>query len=134
MTTTNIISDPLPQEMQQHTYSIMYEVEGSHWWFAGRRRIIESFVKHICSELAHGMGVPPVTSPRILDIGCGTGANLEMLSQFGEAEGVDVSPDALAFCRQRGLQNVRQGEVEHLPYEDASFDLATALDVVEHLD
>jgi SAM-dependent methyltransferase len=127
MTTTNIVVNPLPREMQQHTYSIMYAVEGSHWWFAGRRRIIESFLRRICEQLA-------AARPHILDIGCGTGANLEMLSQFGAAEGVDVSPDALAFCRQRGLQNVRQGEAEQLPYEDHSFDLVTALDVVEHLD
>jgi len=127
MNTTNIITNPLPQEMQQHTYSIMYEVEGRHWWFAGRRRIIQSFLKPICQATG-------LTRPRILDIGCGTGANLEMLSQFGYAEGVDVSVDALEFCRQRGLQNVRQGEAEHLPYEDSSFDLVTALDVVEHLD
>lgn len=127
MNTTDIIDNPLPREMQQHTYSIMYEVEGSHWWFAGRRRIIESFLKPICQATG-------LTRPRILDIGCGTGANLEMLSQFGAAEGVDVSIDALEFCRQRGLQNVRQGEAEHLPYEDGSFDLVTALDVVEHLD
>ncbi|MCU1263991.1 MAG: hypothetical protein JWM21_309 [Acidobacteria bacterium] len=127
MTTTNTVVNPLPREMQQHTYSIMYAVEGSHWWFAGRRRIIESFLRHICEQLG-------AARPHILDIGCGTGANLEMLSQFGAAEGVDVSPDALAFCRQRGLQNVRQGEAEHLPYEDGSFDLVTALDVVEHLD
>jgi SAM-dependent methyltransferase len=126
-TTANSINDPLPQEMQQHTYSIMYAVEGSHWWFAGRRRIIESFLAPICEQMKPDR-------PRILDVGCGTGANLEMLAQFGEAAGVDVSPDALAFCRQRGLQNVRQGEAEHLPYEDGSFDLVTGLDVVEHLD
>ena len=71
---------------------------------------------------------------RILDVGCGTGANLEMLSEFGEAEGVDVSAEALDFCRARGLENVKQGEAEHLPYEDESFDLVTGLDVVEHLD
>ena len=72
--------------------------------------------------------------PRILDVGCGTGANLEMLAHFGEAEGVDVSTDALEFCLTRGLRNVRQGEAERLPYEDQSFDLVTGLDVVEHLD
>ena len=125
--TSKIISDPLPQEMQQHTYSIMYQVEGAHWWFVGRRRIIESFLERICPGLKS-------TQPRILDIGCGTGANLEMLSQFGDAEGVDVSAEALAFCRERGLGNVRQGEAEHLPWEDGSFDLVTGLDVVEHLD
>jgi SAM-dependent methyltransferase len=117
----------LPQEMQQHTYSIMYEVEGTHWWFAGRRRIIRSFVEEICRNLK-------ADRPRILDVGCGTGANLELLSSFGEAEGVDVSEDALAFCRARGLEKVRHGAAEKLPYADGSFDLVTALDVVEHLD
>ncbi len=125
--TAKITGDPLPQEMQQHTYSIMYKIEETHWWFVGRRRIIKSFIERVCATLKR-------EHPRILDIGCGTGANLEMLAPFGETEGVDVSTEALAFCRERGLQNVRQGEAEHLPYEDGSFDLVTALDVVEHLD
>lgn len=126
-TTVKSVTEALPREMQQHTYSIMYEVEGTHWWFKGRRRIISSFVEKICRDLGR-------ERPRILDVGCGTGANLEMLAEFGEAEGVDVSVDALAFCRARGLRNVRQGAAEKLPYEDESFDLVTALDVVEHLD
>lgn len=117
----------LPQEMQEHTYSIMYEVEETHWWFVGRRRIISSFVEKICREL-------DAARPRILDVGCGTGANLELLGKYGEAEGVDVSEEALSFCRARGLENVRLGEAERLPYEDGTFHLVTGLDVVEHLD
>jgi SAM-dependent methyltransferase len=124
---TVVNTDSLPREMQQHTYSIMYEVEGKHWWFYGRRKIIEGFVERICREIAQ-------RGPRILDVGCGTGANLQMLSQFGRAEGVDVSSEALEFCRARGLVKVKQGAAETLPYEDSSFDLVTALDVVEHLD
>jgi SAM-dependent methyltransferase len=124
---SNTVTDSLPQEMQQHTYSIMYQVEGSHWWFAGRRKIIEGFLRDICHKLGK-------KSPNILDVGCGTGANLEMLSQFGTAEGVDVSPEALSFCRERGLNNVRLGQAEQLPYPDNSFDIVTGLDVVEHLD
>lgn len=104
----------------------MYEVEESHWWFAGRRRIIEGFLEVLAKKLP--------SNPHILDVGCGTGANLEMLSRFGSPEGVDVSPEALAFCRQRGLNNVREGQAECLPYPDGSFDLVTGLDVVEHLD
>jgi len=57
-----------------------------------------------------------------------------MLAEFGEAEGVDVSIDALDFCRARGVNTVKQGAAESLPYEDGSFDLVTGLDVVEHLD
>jgi SAM-dependent methyltransferase len=120
----------LPREMERHTYAIMYEVEGTHWWFAGRRRILESFVRGIVADL----DLQGRRRPRILDVGCGTGANLEMLAQFGETEGVDVSEDALAFCRARGLDQVKLGAAEGLPYADGSFDLVTALDVVEHLD
>lgn len=124
--------------MQQHTYAIMDRVEDSHWWFVGRRAILESFLTTIVEKLAgtltpldadKGVRVPL----RILDVGCGTGANLEMLSQFGSAEGVDVSDDALEFCRKKGL-TVQKGLAETLPYEDETFDVSTALDVIEHLD
>jgi len=118
----------LPQEMQQHTYAIMDEVEGSHWWFVGRRAILESFLRPICSSL-----ITRHSSLRILDVGCGTGANIEMLAQYGDAEGVDVSDDALEFCRRKGLK-VQKGLAQTLPYKNESFELTTALDVVEHLD
>jgi SAM-dependent methyltransferase len=117
----------LPPEMQQHAYPIMYKVEETHWWFVGRRRIIESFVREICFTMKR-------ERPRILDVGCGTGANLEMLGKYGDSEGVDVSEDALEFCRARGLRNVRRGTLERLPYASDTFDLVTALDVLEHLD
>ncbi|HEX7722292.1 MAG TPA: methyltransferase domain-containing protein [Pyrinomonadaceae bacterium] len=123
----NQIVNALPREMQQHTYSIMYQVEEHHWWFMGRRKIIEGFVAAACRDLGK-------LKPRILDVGCGTGANLQMLAQHGAAEGVDVSNEALEFCRARGLSKVKEGAAEALPYEDASFDLVTGLDVVEHLD
>ncbi len=114
--------------MQQHTYAIMDEVEGSHWWFVGRRSILDSFLKGIVAKIRK-----PDATLKILDVGCGTGANIEMLSAYGESEGVDVSDDALEFCRKKGLK-VQKGLAETLPYDDDAFDLTTALDVVEHLD
>ena len=117
----------LPREMMEHTYPILFRVEQSHWWYIGRRRILSAFVEDICKRVTD-------RRPRLLDVGCGTGANLLMLSRYGEAEGVDVSADALAFCRERGLDRVKQGAGEDLPYEDGRFDLVTALDVVEHMD
>ena len=117
----------LPKEMQSHHYPILYEVEETHWWYVGRRRIIETLVEKICEKLSN-------TNPSILDVGCGTGANLKMLAAYGPAEGVDISSQAVEFCRQRGLDSVKLGAIECLPYDDNSFDLITALDVIEHLD
>lgn len=118
----------LAKEMEQHTYGIMNDVEDKHWWFVGRRAILESFLERIANDLRTANN-----DLRILDVGCGTGANLEMLKQFGESEGVDVSDDALEFCRKKGLK-VHKGLAEELPFADETFDLVTALDVVEHLD
>lgn len=120
------MSSALPQEMEQHTYAIMNRVEDSHWWFVGRRAILESFLQGIAGKIK-------TENPRILDVGCGTGANLEMLANFGEAEGVDVSDDALEFCKAKGLK-AHKGLAEELPFAGESFDVVTALDVVEHLD
>jgi SAM-dependent methyltransferase len=117
----------LPKEMQSHHYPILYQVEETHWWYLGRRRIIQSLVEKIRTTL-------PNAKPKILDVGCGTGANLKMLSAYGSAEGVDISPQAVDFCRERGLDSVKLGAIEHLPYESGSFEMVTALDVVEHLD
>src|SRR5690348_8912269 len=108
--------------MQTHHYPILYEVEETHWWYLGRRRIIQSLVEKILSALN-------VQHPRILDVGCGTGANLKMLAAYGKAEGVDISSQAVEFCHERGLESVKLGAIEHLPYADDSFDLVTALDV-----
>ena len=113
--------------MQAHHYPLVYQVEETHWWYLGRRRIIQCLVEQILQTLNS-------PNPRILDVGCGTGANLKMLAAFGKAEGVDISTQAVDFCRERGLNSVKLGAAEQLPYENASFELVTALDVIEHLD
>lgn len=117
----------LPKEMQAHHYPILFDVEESHWWYVGRQQLLESFVRDIRS--ASGK-----SHLKILDVGCGTGANLRMLGRYGTAEGVDISQQALDYCGLRGIEAVKLGTAESLPCDDDSFDLVTALDVIEHLD
>ena len=93
------MSANLSKEMEQHTYGIMNDVEDKHWWFVGRRAILEEFLRQIIQNPKS-----KIQNPKILDVGCGTGANLEMLANFGAAEGVDVSDDALEFCRLKKLK------------------------------
>jgi SAM-dependent methyltransferase len=100
----------------------MLDHEDRHWWYRGRRRIVEG-------ELAR-LSVP--TGARVLDAGCGSGRLLDELSAFGEVSGLDMNPDSVAFARGRGHADVQEGAVEALPWEDETFDLVTCLDVVEH--
>jgi SAM-dependent methyltransferase len=109
--------------VEDWTFQEHFDMEDRHWWFRSRRRVIWALV--------HRADVP--ATPRILDAGCGTGRNLMEFQQLGPAEGVDLSPEAIEFCRRRGLQGVRKAAIEDLPYEDNRFDLLFATDVIEHL-
>lgn len=73
-------------------------------------------------------------SPKILDLGCGAGKNVEVLSQFGETFGLDMSPDALRFCKKRGIKNVKLGTAYKTGFDKSFFGLVTLLDVLEHTD
>jgi SAM-dependent methyltransferase len=97
------------------------EHEERHWWYRGRLRI----VRHEVARLVLPRGA------RILDAGCGSGRVLDELAQYGSVTGVDTSPLAAAAAEARGHE-VSRARVEDLPFEDASFDLVTCLDVIEH--
>jgi SAM-dependent methyltransferase len=111
--------------MEHQEYSTMFELENDYWWFVARRALVEEIVKSETSRCK---------SPKIFDVGCGTGANLAAFSQYGKSFGIDMATEAIKFCRSRGLTNLVISKVESLAYLSESFDVITALDVLEHID
>jgi SAM-dependent methyltransferase len=71
------------------------------------------------------------TTGSILDVGCGMG-DLLMHFPHRECVGVDISEDYLTVARERGLEVV-QAEAESLPFDDDSFDVVVATDILEHV-
>jgi phthiocerol/phenolphthiocerol synthesis type-I polyketide synthase E len=73
------------------------------------------------------IGAMRVSDRRVLDVGCGRGGTVALLAEtFGAiATGVDLSPEAIAFCRGNHRHGTRfeVGDAEHLPFEDGSFDV-----------
>jgi SAM-dependent methyltransferase len=108
-------------------YAEYFELEDRHWWFVGRRRIFLSFLNSHLPPRPDG-------ARRILDVGCGTGTMIGHLRRYGEVSGVDPSPEAVSFCRERGIEGVSRLDGLPLPFDDGRFDLVTAFDVIEHID
>ena len=102
----------------------MRDLEDQHWWFQGRLRIV--------ATLLGSLNLPENT--KILDLGCGTGGNLEMLSDFGSVTGVEMDDTAADLARQRGHAPVLGGSLpDHVPVDEQSFDCVTMFDVLEHI-
>jgi SAM-dependent methyltransferase len=122
------ISSGAREQMRPVNYRVMFDVEDDHWWFVGRRAIVISQIDQLIESSSRK------TPLRLLDIGCGTGATIAHLRRYGLVQGIDMSPLALRYCRERGESRVACASATHLPFGGETFDIITALDVIEHLD
>jgi len=118
--------------MELDEYRRMYELERTYWWHVGRLDLLRSLLDTWLPRKARKDG------RLVLDFGCGTGTTLELLSRYGRVVGADESEVALGYCRQGETNSPRVNLVRipregRLPFRDGSFDLVTALDVLEHL-
>jgi SAM-dependent methyltransferase len=100
---------------------LTYRAERTHFWFRGFRRFVTPWL----AAAAAGR-----TDRRLLDCGCGTGANLALLSRHGEAYGFDLTARGLEFARSNGVRRVVRASIDAIPFPDASFDVVTSFDVL----
>jgi SAM-dependent methyltransferase len=113
--------------LRAQDFADLFALEESHWWFVGMREVTASLLDPVCR---------PGRMRDVLDAGCGTGVMLTWLERYaggGVVAGVDLSADALGFCRSRGLHDVAQASVTALPFSDSAFDLVTSFDVLVQL-
>ncbi|HMV47448.1 MAG TPA: class I SAM-dependent methyltransferase [Blastocatellia bacterium] len=115
--------------MRPVNYEIIFDVEDDHWWFVGRRAVVFAQI-----EDALGTQASQLAGFQSLDIGCGTGATMDHLRKYGEVQGIDLAMIPLSFSRRRGHLRTMCASATELPFADESFDLVTALDVIEHLE
>jgi ubiquinone/menaquinone biosynthesis C-methylase UbiE len=107
--------------MREHAYAEMHRLEQEHWWYRGTR----SMYRLLLQRYAPSSGL-------ILDLGCGTGGNLPLLSEWGTVIGLDASFPALTFASSFETPFL-QATAERLPFRDNAFSLMAMLGVIEHV-
>lgn len=107
-------------------YRIFFDIQKKHWWFVTKKKIVLDAIDRCLSKNGN---------IKVLDIGCGSGLMLNALEDIGQTFGMDMSDDAINFCKEVFSGKVEKGFLpDQIPYEENYFGLITALDVIEHVD
>lgn len=113
--------------MDQQYYKEYYHLERNHWWFRARLEILESMlVKKIAGNQERQL--------KILNAGVATGATTTMLEQYGTVTSLEYDKECCEFLRNDLNIEVINASLTNLPFEDQSFDLVCAFDVIEHIE
>ena len=108
--------------MEEQAYTDIHRLEREHWWYRGTRAVYHMLLHRYA----------PRIRDRVLDLGCGTGGNLALLSRWGPVTGLDGWHPALRAC-PAGAGALVQGQAQRLPFGDDTFGLVAMLGVLEHV-
>ena len=112
--------------MNAEEFYTMRACEDAHWWYAGLRDMLSRMLRHYAR----------VPVKRVLDVGCGTGRNLQLLKEHfpgAQVAGADLEGLGLSLSQGRNLgAALAQASIMSLPFKDAEVDLITAMDVLYH--
>ena len=112
--------------MQSAQFQLHAEIEDRHWWFVARRKIMRRLIESL---------LPPDPDALVIDVGCGTGANIAALAGDYRCLGIDSSREAIELARSRfPAVEFRCGYApDDLGEQMAEARLVCMMDVLEHV-
>ncbi len=113
--------------MQKCSYDELYQTEDNHWYFDGRRKLVDIYLKYIQNEIGQCL--------RILDVGSGTGGMFGLLKKYGQITGLELSEYAASLSHNKYPEvTLKIGSANNLSelFPKSSFDLVVFMNVLYH--
>lgn len=110
--------------MDERAYEFIRDNQFNHWWWHGKRRVIESTLHHFFHSKQQ---------IEFLDIGSGYGALIPTLRRWGEVDCIEPHTDAHEMLKDLGARNIYTFTDFPLEYPDRKYDCVCLFDVLEHL-
>ncbi len=112
--------------MERSVYDQMAELDQRHWWYVARREVLSALIERTVGR---------ASNLAILEVGCGTGHNLAMLSRFGTVDALELDSEARALAEKRlGKPILRSPLPDLTDVPERHYDLIGAFDVIEHIE
>jgi ubiquinone/menaquinone biosynthesis C-methylase UbiE len=116
--------------MQIEEYNALEKVEREHWFYKGKRVLVEYWIDR-AAKLSRG--------DSIVDCGAGTGElAMELRSHYASqgvsVVGVEFVEEARDIAKERKGIELLEGSILDLPLKDATSSVTIALDVLEHVE
>ena len=111
--------------MEEIVYHTNFQLENTYWWFIARNRIVMELLNKFVK-------IDPAS--QVLDVGCGTGGFTKKLLEQYDTIGLDTSPLAIEYCKQREIEKLFLGPLNEFPTENYRIQAITILDVIEHIE
>lgn len=108
--------------MKKLEYDKINRLENSHWWYVGMRKISLSILSKFIKT----------SNLEILDVGCGTGGNMESLKMFGTVFGIDLNETAVTYCKEKKL-DCQILNMENIDSLNKKFNLITFFESLSQL-
>ena len=111
--------------MDKKNYKLMYSLQEHHWWFVARKKIIQSILN---------VHLKPERNKNILEIGCGSGGLLKLLSKYGNLSAIELDDFSREKASERKICKVIKGKLPNNIPNKTCYGTIFLFDVLEHIE